>query len=179
MPKRTLHVNISSEAVAFLDASSRGRNRAGRSLRDWLVRSFLASETDLPSQTSFFGTTIEVDDDVPLLLEAAGRRTKRNPNDLVEAWALEAPSEYGTANSTDMPLQIPSEVGGKLAELLDLGETLFEETVADARRKLRSYPEGEKAAQAGAQIFTGLRVLLGLLPDSESEANKKEPVDRS
>src|SRR5207247_423593 len=122
-------------------------------------------------QVSMFGTTIQVDDDVPLLLEALGRVTKRNPDELVEDWAREAPGEEKDAKSTSrLTSEMPSEVRGKLAELLDLGETLFEETVADARRKLGSYSEGEGAARAGADVFRGLRALLGL---SGSEADNQ------
>src|SRR2546422_1701212 len=98
MPGRILHVQLSPEATACLDTGTHRRNRAGRTLRDWLVRSFHASRIDRSSQASFFGTTIEVDDDVPLLLEALGRVTKRNPDELVEAWAVEASGEDGSTD---------------------------------------------------------------------------------
>jgi hypothetical protein len=133
-------------------------------LRDWLVRSFLASRAGRSSQGSFLGTTIEVDDDVPLLLEALGRVTKRNPDELVEAWAIEEPGDDAPLDAeTASVVQLSNDVRGKVAELLDLGETLFEDTVSDARRRLGSpYSDGDKAAQAGADLFKGLRALLGL-----------------
>src|SRR3989442_14119461 len=171
MPGRILHVQLSPEATACLDTGPHRRNRAGRTLRDWLFRSFQASRVDRSSQSSFFGTIIEVDDDVPLLLEALGRVTKRNPDELVEAWALEASEEDGpTVSAPRTAVYVPADVRGKLAELLDLGETLFEETVADARRRLGSYPEGERATRVGADVFRGLRALLSLSP-AESEAD--------
>jgi hypothetical protein len=177
VPKRTLHVNLSPEAVASLDPSSHQRNRAGRTLRDWLVRSFEASHgRQRTAQTSFFGTTVEVDDDVPLLLEALGRVTKRSPDELVEAWALETRADDRPGDSTPAAaVHISDDVRGKVADLLDLGETLFEETVSDARRKLgSSYSEGDKAAQVGADLFKGLRALLGLSePNSNAGANEK------
>jgi len=62
-----------------------------------------------------------------------------------------------------LAVSISEESLGKVAHILDLGETLFERTVADAQQKLGgSYPEGEKAAQAGAEVFRALRLLLGL-----------------
>jgi hypothetical protein len=53
-------------------------------------------------------------------------------------------------------------VRGKVIELLDLAETLFEETVADAQRRLESYPEGEEAERAAAELYRALRSVLGL-----------------
>ena len=175
MPGRILHVQLSPEAKAALEPSAYRRNRAGRTLRDWLVRSFQASRGTRSSQTSIFGTTIEVDDDVPLLLEALGRVTKRNPDELVDAWALESPADDATTEAeTGWGLQLAGDVRGKVAELLDLGETLFEETVSDARRKLGSpYSEGDNAAQVGADLFKGLRALLGLSePNPGAGANE-------
>src|SRR5262245_65383313 len=115
MPGRILHVQLSPEAKASLEASAYGRNRAGRSLRDWLVRSFQASRSSRSSQTSLFGTTIEVDDDVPLLLEALGRVTKRNPNELVEAWAVETFSEDAAADAGATREVLSGDVRGKVA----------------------------------------------------------------
>lgn len=176
MPGRILHVQLSPEAKASLEAGAFRRNRAGRTLRDWLVRSFQASRGTRSSQTSIFGTTIEVDDDVPLLLEALGRVTKRNPDELVEGWALETPGDDAAADpETATEVQLSGDVRGKVAELLDLAETLFEETVSDARRKLgSSYSEGYKAAQVGAELFKGLRALLGLTEPNPSAGVNEE-----
>jgi hypothetical protein len=138
------------------------------------VRSFQESRSAQSSQTSIFGTTIEVDDDVPLLLEALGRVTKRAPDELVEGWALETAAAADAHMERAPQAQLSDEVRGKLAELLDLGETLFEETVSDAQRKIgSSYAEGDKAARAGADLFSALRRLLDL-SDPDPIASTKE-----
>ena len=172
---RKMLVELSGEAERALKEAQSGRNRAGRTLRDWLVRSFQASRGVRSSQTSLFGTTIEVDEDVPLLLEALGRVTKRNPDELVEAWTLEAPDDDSAVDAeTASVVQLSDDVRGKVAELLDLGETLFEEIVSDARRKLGSYPDGDKAAGVGADLFKGLRTLLGMSePNASAGANER------
>ncbi len=181
MSGRILHVQLSSEAKASLEARAFRRNRAGRTLRDWLVRSFQVSRGTRSSQTSIFGTTIEVDEDVPLLLEALGRVTKQSPDNLVEGWALETPGDADIKDATPTAVvHLSDDVRGKLAELLDLGETLFEETVSDARRKLGPYPEVDKAGHAGADIFKGLRTILGISgPESDVQDDKKGAGSRS
>jgi hypothetical protein len=123
----------------------------------------------MPSRTqqaSLFAETIPVDDDVPLLLEALARVTKKIPDDLVEAWALEEPASEKNTEQTAATMQsvnLPDEVRGQVAELLDLAETLFEETVSDAQRQLRHYPEGLEARKSAAEIYRALRRVLGLL----------------
>src|SRR5262252_6164372 len=128
---RTLHVSLSTEARETLRQSTTRANRAGQTLRDWLVRSFEATTTSRAQQASLFAETIPVDDDVPLLLEALARVTRRTPDDLLEAWALEEPiaeEKAGQAQTTTQPVSLPEDVRGKVIELLDLAETLFEET---------------------------------------------------
>ena len=91
--------------------------------------------------------------------------TRRTPDDLVEAWALEEPTQEergGQAQTTTPPVSLPEDVRGKVIELLDLAETLFEETVADAQRRLGSYPEGHEAERAAAELYRALRSVLGL-----------------
>jgi hypothetical protein len=94
----------------------------------------------------------------------------------VQSWALEAPPEGRALELPPAEVELPAQTRGKVAELLELGETLFEETVADARRKLGSYPEADEAAHVGANIFKGLRALLGMsAPGPTGAANEREP----
>ena len=162
---RVIHAQLTPQAREVLRLRDGGINRAGRTLRNWLVRSFETTATSRVQQASLFAETIPVDDDVPLLLEALARVTRRTPDDLVEAWALEEPTQEergGQAQTTTPPVSLPEDVRGKVIELLDLAETLFEETVADAQRRLGSYPEGQEAERAAAEIYRALRSVLGL-----------------
>jgi len=162
---RVIHAQLTPQAREVLRLRDGGINRAGRTLRDWLVHSFETTATSRAQQASLFAETIPVDDDVPLLLEALARVTRRTPDDLVEAWALEEPTQEergGQAQTTTSTVSLPDDVHGKVIELLDLAETLFEETVADAQRRLGSYPEGEEAERAAAELYRALRSVLGL-----------------
>ncbi len=162
---RVIHAQLTPQAREALRLRNSSTNRAGWTLRDWLIRSFEATATLRDQQASLFAETIPVDDDVPLLLEALARVTRRTPDDLVETWAIEEPTQEeraGQAQTTTPPVSLPDEVCGKVAELLDLVETLFEETVADAQRQLGSYPEGQEAERAAAEIYRALRSVLGL-----------------
>ena len=162
---RVIHAQLTPQAREVLRLRNGGINRAGRTLRDWLVHSFETTVTSRAQQASLFAETIPVDDDVPLLLEALARVTRRTPDDLVEAWALEEPApkeKAGQAQTTMRPVSLPEDVSGKVTELLDLAETLFEETIADAQRRLGSYPEGQEAESAAAELYRALRSVLGL-----------------
>ncbi len=164
MSPRTLHVNLSPQALANIEATSRERNRSGLTLREWLVRAFESVMSTRFDQPTLFTEAIVVDDDVPLLLETLARVAERDPNHLVEAWALEEPSSEQVPAETAMhprPVTLPDEVLGKVAELLDIEETLFEETVSDARRRLGGYPEGKEAEKSATEVFRALRRLLG------------------
>jgi hypothetical protein len=162
---RVIHAQLTPQAREVLRLRDGGINRAGRTLRDWLVHSFETTATSRAQQASLFAETIPVDDDVPLLLEALARVTRRTPDDLVEAWALEEPAQeerVGQAQTTTRPVSLPEDVRGKVTELLDLAETLFEETISDAQRRLGSYPEGQEAESAAAELYRALRSVLGL-----------------
>jgi hypothetical protein len=167
MPLQTLHVHLSDEAGANLDGSTR-QNRAGQTLRDWLIQSFYEMGIVTDSTPTLFGVSIEVEREVPALLEALSRITFRTPDELVESWLME-PQREGVQNvKRDIPSAaetavLSEETLGKAAYILDLGETLAEEALADARRRLdNSYPEGEQAAKALSEVFSALRELLGL-----------------
>ena len=163
---RVIHAQLTPQAREVLRLRDGGINRAGRTLRDWLVHSFETTATSrAQQQASLFAETIPVDDDVPLLLEALARVTRQTPDDMVEAWALEEPPQEERAEqaqTTTRPVSLPEDVRGKVIELLDLAETLFEETVADAQRRLGSYPEGQEAESAAADLYRALRSVLGL-----------------
>ena len=162
---RVIHAQLTPQAREVLRLRDGGINRAGRTLRDWLVHFFETTATSRAQQASLFAETIPVDDDVPLLLEALARVTRRTPDDLVEAWALEEPApeeRTGQVKTMTPPVSLPDDVRGKVLELLDLVETLFEETIADAQRRLGSYPEGQEAESAAAELYRALRSVLGL-----------------
>ena len=163
---RVIHAQITPEARAVLRLRDDATNRCGRTLRDWLLRAFDAVAPSSTQQGSLFAETISVDDEVPLLLEALARVAKKTPDDLVETWLLEEPvSEKRTepTKTTVQSIRLPDDVRGQIAELLDLAETLFEETVLDAQRRLKSYPEGLEAERSAAEIYRALRSVLGLL----------------
>ena len=162
---RVIHAQLTPQARDVLRLRDGGINRAGRTLRNWLVHSFETTAVARAQQASLFAETIPVDDDVPLLLEALARVTKRTPDDLVEAWALEEPipeERTGQVKTMTSPVSLPEDVHGKVSELLDLAETLFEETIADAQQRLGSYPEGQEAESAAAELYRALRSVLGL-----------------
>jgi hypothetical protein len=178
-------VHLSAEAASYLQPDIK-RNRAGETLRDWLIRTFESAGNFSEAAPSLFGTTIEVEDEIPLLLEALSRVTYRTPDDLIEAWVLEPPREESQnveqqSYSQHEPTALNEEVLGKVAYVLDLGETLFEEAMADARRRLGgSYPEGEQAAQALSDVFKALRTLLCLqqAADGNNEIEREKHLDK-
>lgn len=175
MTPRTLHVHLSREAAARLDGD---RNAAGQALRDWLLDAFEREVEPCLAHASLFSTAVEVAPDVPLLVEAYTRVAGCTPEELVEAWLME-PAAGGagirTAVATPPPPApiLSGETLGKVAQVLDMGETLLEAFAADARRKLGgSYPGGDKAAQTMSEVFRALRVTLGL----QEPAPGAEPV---
>ncbi|HZH32558.1 MAG TPA: hypothetical protein VEY11_17470 [Pyrinomonadaceae bacterium] len=166
MTARTLHVHLSREAAARLDGDS---NAAGQTLRDWLLDAFERRIEPCLAHASLFSTSIEVAPDVPLLIEAYTRIAACTPEELIEAWLMEPPAADGAvkrARVAATPAAAPTLSGetlGKVAQVLDMGETLLEAFAADARRKLGgTYPEGDKAAQTMSEIFRALRVTIGL-----------------
>ena len=182
--QRTLHVHLGREAAAHLDGDS---NAAGHTLRDWLLNAFEQQTEPCLAHASLFSTSIEVAPDVPLLLQAYTRIANCTPDELIEAWLLEPAAEAGNdgaserATTADVPAAVApalsGETLGRVAQVIDFGETLFEAFAADARHKLGgSYPEGEKAAQTMTEIFRALRVTVGLqvLPQRHRDTEKAE-----
>lgn len=162
---KTVHAQISVEAARRLLPEPPCKNSSGETLHDWVIRAFESMNIPGGSHPSLFGTCVEVEEDVPTLLGAFARLTNQSVDEIVEAWLLDSyrPAAHSEKNSTGRSDGIPEEVLGKVAHILDLGETLFERTVADAQQKLGgSYPEGEKVSQASAEVFRALRALLGL-----------------
>jgi hypothetical protein len=166
-----LHVSVSNEAKQFHTGH---QNRAGLTLRDWLIRALETSGVASTTHPSLFGTTFEVDKDVPAIIGAFSLITNRSLEEILESWLMEEPAslEQGGNNRPPMtqPTELPDEVLSKVAQILDLGETLFEETIADAKRKIGTYPEGEKVAQTSSEVFRALRLLLGLRQGLGSDA---------
>src|SRR5688572_14535261 len=95
MTLRTLHVHLSSEAVAQLKGD---RNAAGQTLRDWLLNAFNKEIEPSLVHASLFSTSIQVASDVPLLLEAYNRISGSTSAELVEAWLSELATEAGDGN---------------------------------------------------------------------------------
>lgn len=172
MTPRTLHVHLSHEAAAHLDGDT---NAAGHTLRDWLLEAFEQQTEPCLAHASLFSTSIEVAPDVPLLLQAYTRIANCAPDQLIEAWLMEPAAETGNgganerATTADAPAAaavapaLSGELLGRVAQVLDMGETLFEAFAADARHRLGgSYPESDKATQTMTEIFRALRVTVGL-----------------
>jgi hypothetical protein len=159
---RVIHVALSAEARDAIRGQNRRLNRAGRSLRDWLVHFFETAAPARMAQVSLFSEPIEVGDDVPLLLATVSHITARPADELVEAWALEE-SSVGTGakmDSTEESTWLPGDVRNRAAELLDLAETLFEETISDVEQRFGGYPQGKQAGGSAAEIYRALRSLL-------------------
>ena len=162
---RNIRVLLSEEARQRLSEGDGRTNRAGRTLRDWLVNTFETKTYKGLEQAHLFGATLVVDNDVPLLLEALTRVTQRKPDDLVEAWALEEPGpprEGEQSVSAVSSVHLPDDARGKITELLDLAETLFDETVTDGKRRLGDYPAAEEAGKSAREIYRALRKILDL-----------------
>ena len=168
MTSNTIHVHLSTQALAQLDGD---RNAAGQTLRAWLMRAFVQEIEPSLAHASLFSTSIQVASDVPLLLEAYTRISGFTPAELVEAWLSEPAVEAGaagdkresTAKANAPADTLSGETLGKLAQVIDMGETLFEAFATDARNKLGgSYPESEHVTQATSDLFRALRSLLGL-----------------
>jgi hypothetical protein len=179
MTQRTLHAHLSHEAAAYLDGDN---NAAGQTLRDWLLNAFEQQSEPCLAHASLFSTSIEVAPDVPLLLEAYVRILGCTPDETIEAWLMEPATEASANIASDAaavgnpPAVAPTLSGetlGRFAQILDMGETLFETFTADARQKLGgSYPEGEKAAQTMTAIFRALRVTVGLQQPTDQPATQ-------
>jgi hypothetical protein len=162
---RVIHAQLTPEAREAIRRGDGKVNRAGRTLREWLARSFETVASSRAQQGSLFGEAISVDDDVPLLLEALAQVTERTPDDLVEAWALEGPRSLKDQHQSVSPVQsaqLPDDIRGKVSELLDLAETLFDETVADGKRRLGGYSAADEASKSAREIYRALRKILDL-----------------
>jgi hypothetical protein len=168
MTSQTLHVQLSDEAAGRLNGSL---NAAGQTLRDWLLKAFEQEIEPSLAHASLFSTSIQVASDVPLLLEAYTRITGSTSTELIEAWLSQPAAEAGAADedrvstvAANEPADtLSGETLGKLAQVIDMGETLLEAFASDARNKLGgSYPESERVTQATSDLFRALRILLGL-----------------
>jgi hypothetical protein len=164
-----LHVSISAKAKQYYAGN---KNRAGETLRDWLIRSIESSGLATTTNPALFSAAFEVDEDVPAILGSFSLATNRNLEEIIESWLMEDPSSRGLRNTSHSPASAPAglsnETLGKAAQILDLVETLFEQTIADAQQKLGgNYPESERVARASAEVFRGLRELLGLRESNE------------
>jgi len=170
---RTIHVTLSSDAAARYEAGVKENPEAINSLRAWVLRAFANRGVMKPEAPSLFSAPIEVDDDLPPLLEALSLVTNRRRDELVEAWLLETYQDEfterkisesaGSADNGSLPTRLSAEKLEKLTEILAMGETLFEWAVEDARGKLGGeYPDGEEALKTNAEIYRGIRALLGL-----------------
>ena len=163
----TINVELSTRARGFIGSEGL-RNRAGQTLRQWLHNAMLPTASERLAQQSLLGDLIPVEDDVPFLLEAVSMVLKRSVGELVEQWALEERGPLGVSAPERATSSLAPQTREKAGELLDLAETLLEESISDARRRLGSYSEGDEALKAAADVFAALRRVLGLaLAESE------------
>jgi hypothetical protein len=123
-----------------------------------------------------FGTEVSVDDDIPALLLAVAHATQRTPEALLVDWARDRQVEPGKhrVGDADVGVELPptndqlpttndqGAVGDSRAgsDLLDVLQTLIEELVDDAERRLGTYPEGRHALASAEQLFDRLRQLI-------------------
>src|SRR4030095_1019098 len=176
---RTIHCPVSSGAAARYEAGVKQNPEVAKSLRAWLLHAYADRGVMKLEAPNLFSVPIEVDDDLPPLLEALSLVTSRTRDELVEAWLTEAPQDEfaerkisesaGSADNGSSSIKLSVETLEKLAGILAMGETLFEWAVKDAREKLGGeYPDGEEALKTNAEIYRGIRALLGLqAPDTK------------
>ena len=166
--QRSVFVGSDSEVLSRLLEQDRSGRLNTMSLREWLLDRLEASDPLPLGQPQLFAHPLPVDRDIPYLLGSLSRTTKKPPEALVEAWATGesrpegAEVHGGPTEAASTPL---NETRDKVVELLDIAQTLFEETVADAARRLDGYSEGRAAEQTAVEIYDGLRRVLGLLGD--------------
>lgn len=180
MSPLVLHLNLSDEAAARMKARTSDTSRTGPALREWLLRRFERTADFGALTPSLFSTPVEVEADVPLLVTALSVLTGLSVEELIDAWASE-PEDDGASDAA--PATEPRGDGlapatlGRVAQILDLGETLVEETVADARQRVgTNYPEGAEALKASAEVFGALRILVGLKsPDTTADKQQQRP----
>lgn len=158
-----LHVSLSPEAKDRLVGH---RNASGKTLRESLISMLHAAGITTRTNPSLFSTTIEVDDDVPAIIGAVAILTNRSVEELIEKWLLEEPSpDNAQIESVVSPVsnkQLET-VLGKVAEVLDLGETLMEQGIHHTQQLQNcGVDEWESVARANAEMFRALRLLLGL-----------------
>jgi hypothetical protein len=170
MISQILHVQLSHEAAARRNGD---RNANGKTLRDWVLEAFSHNVEPCLARASLFSSSIEVEPDVPLLIEAYARIVACSSEDVVESWLMEPKSEAAEKTTTALEscfsAHLTTEALGNIAQALDMGETLIELFAADARRKLGRYPEGDKAAETMTEIFRALRINVGLVDSAEHE----------
>ena len=162
---RLVHLMLSTAAQEAIRQGGSRRNRVGRSLRDWLAHAYAQANAEPLYPPTLFTSALLLDDDIPPLLEAASRASSRRPENLIEAWVLEEPDPNASAGPPDDGANsgvLPDDLSGRVAELLGIAQTLFEETVADADRRLGGYAAGRAAEQSAVGIYNGLRRFLGL-----------------
>jgi len=161
--RRLLFAELSPAAREALRRGAGQLNLGGQTLRQWLSTQVLLT-VGSSAQLSLLGEPIPVEEDVPLLLEGLSRVSNQRPDDLVEKWALDASAPEGRAEHQSHETSLlPEDARERSAELVDLAETLLEESISDARRRLGSYAEGDEALKAAAEVFAALRRVLGLV----------------
>src|SRR4051812_24219597 len=160
---RILHVALSDDTHnEMLDRLIR-RPAGVRWLRHWLMRNLEQCAAGNPGQGQLFGRSLLLDDDVVVLLMALSAITGRPVENLLESSVRDSEDHPDARHRAGLDPEEASgcddDTHGRVAELLDLMETLFEEMVASARR-LGAFPAGDEAELAMQKICRQLRRLL-------------------
>ena len=166
-----LHVSLSPEAKERLVGY---RSASGKTLRQSLICSMQSEGIATTTHPSLFSTAIEVDDDVPAIIGAVSMLTNRSVEELVETWLLEDPASVSSAagaSEASAASELSEAVLGKVAQVLDLGETLIEQGFNQQRAGC-SADELKSVANATAEMFRALRLLLGLTEPADSKASQ-------
>jgi hypothetical protein len=121
MNNRAIFVTLTHEAASRLDPVG-PRNSSGVRLRDWLIRRLESATFVSTDHPSLFSTPIQVEVDVPVLLDVLARVTNQKPDEVIEAWLADQsePESPQVIHDTALEQALPEGVIGRIAELLDL-----------------------------------------------------------
>ncbi len=167
MERQTLYLNLNPETSSLLTSDLR-KNASGQTLDKWLVNKYKAIVPEMV-QTELFSVPIELKIDTWLMLEGLAKITNRTPEELIEEWAVDKSNVPYVEKDfiEEQKSAVSPVVLEQVAQILNLAETLFTATVADAQQKLGDkYPEGEKVAKTATEIFGALRQLLNISIES-------------
>jgi hypothetical protein len=163
MESRGESVAITPHDAALLDWKGRPRNAYGESLAQWLCAKLEKSDEWAWAQDNLFRDAIVITGLERDLLHLGTRILGTSVEQLISAWAQsKSPSETTTRGALGDVVPLTGDASDKAAELLDLAETLAEESLAAARDQLGGFPAGDEAERSLRDIFRKLRQQLKL-----------------